>query len=378
MKKLNYIFLLILASTFAFSGCGLLGLDTSPPAVQNVEATADETGSITVTWDALEEAQGYVPKVSEQDDPGASGWSSFIDRNVYPDGTTDTTATYTEGTPGTTYYFIVDYFAEGEDAYAEVDEENIVVASAEFPELNPGVGTIDFGFTDSLPDSSNNFSGTGNFVEFTLQGDESQIDHFTMTYSLEDQSADAYTWPSDGSTFTLDDVIAQDDGSYRIEDFSFPATYGADDGKFYTADGRSFGVSVKAYDASGNELESAFDAHTVEVFDEIRRVTAEWDETDTDKLHLYFSGSGEVARYRVELTGSPDTFEYGATQDNLYEGTQEDMGITLQFSIVNHVILDLSDMMDGSSSEHTVTVTPSQDGSTFPSAGAGTTDIWID
>lgn len=378
MKKLNYIFLLILSSTLAFTGCGLL--DLSPAAVQNVVATADETGSITVTWDELEEAQGYVPKVSEQDDPAGSGWDSFIDRNIYPDGTTDTTATFTEGTPGTTYYFIVEYFAEGEDTYAETEPEKMVVASAVFPELNPGVSAIDYiGFTDSLP-SNDEF--TGSYVDFAIQGDASAIDHFTMTYSLEGQTADAYNWPSADATFTLSDVTEQSDGSYRIDGISFPDTYHAEiDGAtgFYTAEGRRFSCSVKAFDASGNELESASDGKIIEVYDEIRLATDDYDNT-ADTLDVYFYASSGVTDVRFLLYDSDDNLlddstEYGINQPEVHEAAQSDLRGSLKTSSVYKVEFTTGNLSKG---WYYIVVVPSDDGTNFDtSASSSTPEFYV-
>jgi hypothetical protein len=73
--------------------------------------------------------------------------------------TSGTTAEYTEGEPGTTYYFLVEYILEGESTYAEVDAEEYEIVSAEFPEFSPGIAAIDYiGFTDELP-LDGNFTG---------------------------------------------------------------------------------------------------------------------------------------------------------------------------------------------------------------------------
>ncbi len=58
MRTITYLTLTLLI-VLTKAGCRLLGINTSPPPMENVTATANETGSITITWDALESAAEY-------------------------------------------------------------------------------------------------------------------------------------------------------------------------------------------------------------------------------------------------------------------------------------------------------------------------------
>jgi hypothetical protein len=208
-------------------------------------------------------------------------------------------------------------------------------------------------------------------VDIELQGDIQAIDHFTMTYSLEDMTDDAYVWPSEANPeFTLSDLTEQDDGTYRIQNINFPDSYYAEiDGNrvYHTPDGRMFGCTVKAFDAAGNELNSVFDTKTTELYEKGERVTAEVD-NDTSTLTIYFNGSTKATNYKFSVQGAADSFEYGANASEISEAAQSDLSNSLYFEQVLSIQFDISGMEDGSASEHEIRVTPSSDsGSTYDS-----------
>jgi len=91
-------FSLILLIVLAITGRGLLGLDFFLEPVKNVTSTADETGSITTTWDPVEGSTEYGVQVSEEDTDADdhSAWDTCAK-------TSETTAKYTDGEPGTSY-----------------------------------------------------------------------------------------------------------------------------------------------------------------------------------------------------------------------------------------------------------------------------------
>ncbi|KGE71182.1 hypothetical protein DC28_11990 [Spirochaeta lutea] len=242
----------------AMVGCGLFGSDPDP--ITGVKAVANSVDFITVSWDAMEDADEYTVFVSES--ASESGRESI-------GSTSGTTMVYSEGTPGTTYYFHVEYKLTGESYYADVP--SFEFASAVFPEPSPGIDSVSISLPDGLPTST---AWNGVEVTWDLKGDATAVSKFQVSLKYEGQSE--FVKFNAGGTFgdgpideTYTYLAKNDDGSFTLT-YNLGLTYVDDNGVTYNKDGRTTSIKVEALDAAGTVLNSVTETKTMELFDRIR------------------------------------------------------------------------------------------------------------
>ncbi|MFP4443533.1 MAG: fibronectin type III domain-containing protein [Spirochaetia bacterium] len=275
----------------AFTGCS--SEPDFDPSVQNVTATASEYGEITIAWDAVEGAFMYSVYVTDVAEPASGDWEKVDPNSV---SSYARTASYTEGTPGTTYYFKVEYNKEMNGPQA--NQEEFVIANAEFPEAQPGIGEVtSVELTEELPSGGSRYYD--NLITWTLQGDTTMIASYNAYFKYEGVAE----WASfeTGLTASSTKVTENEDGSLSL-DLSVGVTYDTDEDETWYKDGRQYSYKIEAVDAQGEVLNAKAITGTFAFYDETRDVTAVFDE-ETRSLDIIFAGSSLANYYKIEVEG---------------------------------------------------------------------------
>ena len=316
---------LLLGISLVVTSCGLLGIDNSPAGIQNVSAVANEYDGITITWDALEGVSTYHPQVSESDaDPNLfSAWSTI-------GSTSSTSITYSDGTPGETYYFIVKYKQEGEATYTQVSSENFIVAQAVFPEFAPVLlSDISLTTTTDLPNSSNAF--TGNTLQWSVGTDHEdydKIDGFKIGFRREGRevfSGAGLSFGDDGENWYIfsenDDELSSNGDAYTFN-VDLAATYNDDNNEVWQSDNRMIYYKVIPVDSDGQALDEIAGGKKLELFDEIRNVKLN---RVGDTVEIRFTGSSLVTYYELKVDLHDADWEFASSGTNTVVLSKSDL-----------------------------------------------------
>lgn len=354
MKKQIFIYF---AAALALIAFGFTSCSSEPeldPSVQNVTAAASEYGEIVVTWDAVEGAFMYYVYVTEAAEPEQGDWDRVDSNSV---SSYERTASYTEGSAGTTYYFKVEYDKEMDGPFA--NQEEINMANAVFPDPQPGVGEVtSVTLTEELPSGSRFYD---NSITWTLQGDTSMIAAYNAYFRYEGVAEWAVF--EEGLTPSSTKVTENEDGSLTL-DLSIGVTYDTDENETWYKDGRGYAFKIEAEDAQGEVLNAKAITGTFAFYDRTRDVHAVFNE-ETRSLDIIFAGSSLANYYKIEVEGDAGAMDPDIIADsNLTAATNTELNNSYNnFEVVYKERYTLDDSWP--SGTYTIRVTPSKDNTNF-------------